>query len=603
MSTIISLFIFSLIYGQDYYWHKGDKVPLSEIESKKYVVLDQAYLFTKEDKSTLEVLNEVLEIERFDFNQIIHSNSGSNLESFSWTMIENAESSKAIQSDDSRFEYVSNFYRTENGSEVGISQFFYVKLRSSSDVSQLEAMARKHQLKIAGQNPFNEEWFVLSCTKESSNGALAMANLFYESGFFDVAQPDFLVTVNSQCVNDTYFDDQWGLKNTGQNGGTTGIDINLCDAHLITSGSSDIIIAVLDGGVELDHPDLPNMAISYNSQTGTSPSAIIGNNPHGTACAGIIGADSDNNLGVAGIAPDCPIMSISNKFTYSSSTLPLVLQRLANGINFAWQNNASVISNSWGIGDGIQSSVVEMAIDDAILFGRNGLGTVVVFGGGNISSSIISYPGNSNPDVLNVGAASPCGKRKTPSSCDGVNGWGSNYGNDLDIMAPGVLIPTTDRQGSNGYNTNSGSSGDYTLDFGGTSAACPHIAAVAGLVLSANPFLSQKEVANIIESTAQKTGGYSYQTTSGRPNGTWHTEMGYGFVDAHAAVQEAECSTTIFENITISSINYGVQDCNVIIRDVSIENNKFLNVDYQFVTIIEKNFEMELGTELTIETY
>ena len=83
------------------------------------------------------------------------------------------------------------------------------------------------------------------------------------------------------------------------------------------------------------------------------------------------------------------------------------------------------------------------------------------------------------------------------------------------------------------------SPGDYALTFNGTSSACPHVAGVAALILEVNPALSQKEVADIIELTAQKVGPYSYQTVVGRQNGTWNSETGYGLVSADAAVQMA----------------------------------------------------------------
>jgi len=137
---------------------------------------------------------------------------------------------------------------------------------------------------------------------------------------------------------------------------------------------------------------------------------------------------------------------------------------------------------------------------------------------------------------------SPCGERKSTTSCDDEdwpNNGGSNYGDELDLIAPGVFIPTTDIQGSFGYNTTVGSSGDYHLDFGGTSAATPHVAGVAALVLSANPNLSQDQVRDILESTAQKVGSYSYSTTTGRTNGTWSNQVGYGLVDAYESVLAA----------------------------------------------------------------
>uniref|UniRef100_UPI000558EEA1 3-coathanger stack domain-containing protein n=1 Tax=Aquimarina megaterium TaxID=1443666 RepID=UPI000558EEA1 len=156
-------------------------------------------------------------------------------------------------------------------------------------------------------------------------------------------------------------------------------------------------------------------------------------------------------------------------------------------------------------------------------------------------------PGNSNPDVLVVGAMSPCAERKNPSSCDGENRWGSCYGTQLDIVAPGVKMPTTDRQGINGYSTS-----DYTQTFNGTSSACPVVAGVAALILSVNPNLTFGEVNTIIEQSAQKVGTYTYSTTGGRPNGTWNNQMGYGLVDAHQAVllaQSCQDNLTINQNV------------------------------------------------------
>lgn len=85
------------------------------------------------------------------------------------------------------------------------------------------------------------------------------------------------------------FSAQWALKNTGQNQGTAGIDINYLPAREVTQGSSDIIVAVLDHGTQLDHPDLNVSSKSYDTETGRSPSQIWGN--HGTACSGIISAN------------------------------------------------------------------------------------------------------------------------------------------------------------------------------------------------------------------------------------------------------------------------------------------------------------------------
>lgn len=107
----------------------------------------------------------------------------------------------------------------------------------------------------------------------------------------------------------------------------------------------------------------------------------------------------------------------------------------------------------------------------------------------------------------------------------------------MDLVAPGVFVPTTDIQGTASYNTSDGVAGNYYQTFNGTSAATPHVAGVAALILSINPGLTQNQVRDIIESTCTKVGNYNYSTVTGRPNGTWNNEMGYGLVNAYAAVK------------------------------------------------------------------
>ena len=187
-----------------------------------------------------------------------------------------------------------------------------------------------------------------------------------------------------------------------------------------------------------------------------------------------------------------------------------------------------------------------------------------------------------------MGAISPKGERKSTQSCDNEN-WGSCYGSVLDVMAPGVRVPTTT------------SDGKYRDDFNGTSSACPHVAGVAALVLSVNPNLTALQVRNVIESTAQKVGGYNYQGVTGRNNGTWHSEMGYGLVDAYAAVQAASAAVinlydkVITENTTI--VNYN-GDINV--KNVKVQNGAKRILDAAGNVNIMGDFEVEFGSEYEI---
>jgi subtilisin family serine protease len=475
---------------------------------------------------------------------------------------------------------------TVRNQKIGLSNNFYVKLKTASDYDSLVEMANKYSIEILGYNKFMPLWYTLSCTKQTAYNALNLSNIFYESNLFDCSEPEFLYH-DLAATNDPYYQYQWGLNNTGQDDGTSGIDIKAEEAWSITTGSSNVKVAVFDHGFEMDHPDLQNnvYGTGYDATTATSPAWVRGN--HGTACAGIIGAQQNNSIGISGVAPSTNLMSISINLFYSDTP-----QQLANGFSWAWQNGADVISNSWG--GYTPSSIIEDAIQNALTYGRNGKGMVVVFAAGNEDDTIVRYPGRSIPEIIVAGAASPCGERKNPGSCDGESWWGSCYGSALDVVAPGVLIPTTDRQGTSGYE-----SGDYTLTFNGTSSACPHVAGLAALILSRDTTLTGAQVRNIIESTAQKVGSYTYQTTSGRLNGSWNDEMGYGLIDAYAAVM-AVCPTVSYTSRTVTS-NTTVTGCNIIIQDVNVQNGAKLTVNADKNVTINGAFEVQLGSSLDVQ--
>ena len=424
---------------------------------------------------------------------------------------------------------------------------FVIMLKPTTSYAQLQELAEKYHCTVSDEDMLQKNVFVLIVSEISKLDARQMANLFQETGLFEYSAPCALLFDAPHSI-DTYWGDQWGLKNTRQYGGTLGMDINAEQAWTITQGSPNIKIAVIDNGVELNHPDLQaNLLMGYDATTGISPGGAPLNDDenHGTACAGIIGAIKDNGIGISGVAPNCKIIPVR---AYRSITYDKVS---AKAIRWAWKNGADVISCSWGGGDS-KADLIN-AIDSAVNFGRGGLGCVVVFSTGNDGKPMVEFPA-SLPNVIAVGAISPCGERKTPTSCDGERfGWGgSNYGSDLNVVAPGVLISTTDRQGNKGYNPmtpighvkNGGSKvtadyadQNYNIDFRGTSAACPHVAGVAALVLSERPDLTAAQVRQSIESSCTKITGPSsnpYTYTNGK-----NDEVGYGLANAYGAIQEA----------------------------------------------------------------
>ncbi|MCD8179385.1 MAG: S8 family serine peptidase [Tannerellaceae bacterium] len=450
---------------------------------------------------------------------------------------------------------VSPYFTGKNGEKIGLTNFFYVKLKTEKDYPLLEEYSQKHQSVIVKQNEFMPLWYILSTTKQSVKNSMELANQFYESGQFENAEPDLLLENLALYPNDEYFFDQWGLYNRGQYIFTPGVDINVRKAWTKATGRN-ITVAVLDHGIQRTHSDLIRNIhpLSYDTVNGSSPSTIRGS--HGTAVAGIIGATGNNSIGVIGVAPDCKLMSISDPLIVTTTAQA----QLANGLNWAWRNGADVINNSWGHAY-LEGSLLDDAILNTVTNGRNGKGCVVVFASGNDNSEV-SYPAKLSY-VIAVGGVSPCGERKSPTSCDGER-WGANYGTNLDVVAPAVLIPTTDLTGNDGYNPNSKihpSNGgtivtsdypklDYTVWFNGTSAAAPHVAGIAALILSENPNLTNTEVRSILGSTCRKVGDYSYDQILS--NGTWNNEMGYGLVDAYKAVAIASGQPVIIGPDSIS---------------------------------------------------
>jgi subtilisin family serine protease len=206
--------------------------------------------------------------------------------------------------------------------------------------------------------------------------------------------------------NDPYFQFQVALHNTGQtfNGhtGTPDADIDAPEAWDITHGSSNIVIAVLDQGVTSNHPDLPNTrqvrlnGSNFGSGNPNDPSPV-GNDNHGNACAGIIGATMNNNQGIAGIAPNCRIMPLK--------IMDATPDREADAIEFAVDNGAHIISNSWSYST--SSTNLYPAIVTAIQYAINN-GVVVLFSAGNTADQVqgdagyVKFPANANVNFLRV---------------------------------------------------------------------------------------------------------------------------------------------------------------------------------------------------------
>ena len=488
--------------------------------------------------------------------------------------------------------YFSNMLIYSDSTVQWESNKIFVQILPSVDLSSI---LNEYSIPYSNFIQFGSDLNTYLVTLEGmENKSIEYSNILYESKKVVYAQPSFWREIKP---HNPLYPNQWGLNNIGQSGGVSGIDINAASAWNLSIGSN-IKVAVIDEGVDLTHSDLiNNMLPGYDATDGALGGVnggYKGSDSHGTSCAGIIAAE-DNMIGIKGISYNAKIIPIriayGNAYGWVTNDSWIV-----DGLKKAWYNlGADVLSNSWG--GGANSGAINTEINNALTQGRNGKGSVIVFSSGNNNASSVNYPSNLN-GVISVGAIDRCGVRAgridiVPQSCDP---WcsncqpGSAYGSALSIVAPGTSIPTTDIGNS------------YVNDFGGTSAACPHVAGVAALILSVNPNLTQQEVRNIIESTAQKVRPdlYTYSVNSNHPNGTWNNQMGYGLVDAYAAVQMAKCYNG--EDVLVNVINTNTDiNTNTFARgEVTIKSGNTLTLTSTLSMAPDAKIIVEPGAKLIV---
>jgi subtilisin family serine protease len=156
----------------------------------------------------------------------------------------------------------------ENDKKIGaLTEQFIVKLKANTTIKQLQNLAFETSTEIIKQ--YDMQTYILSVDRKSQGNALEMANLFYERGFFEWSEPNYLIFIQFTSIpNDPLFNQQWSLKNVTQNGGIAGADIKASQAWDITTGSSNIKVAIVDTGIDLEHEDLQTNIYSGYDATG-----------------------------------------------------------------------------------------------------------------------------------------------------------------------------------------------------------------------------------------------------------------------------------------------------------------------------------------------
>ncbi|MBX3183222.1 MAG: S8 family serine peptidase [Polyangiaceae bacterium] len=325
---------------------------------------------------------------------------------------------------------------------------------------------------------------------------------------------------------DPLYPRQWHLSNRGERDSVASVDGRVDEAWDLTLGHRDVIIAINDDGVAVDHEDLSfDILPPLNYPNGWEGRLSVGAfGGHGTAVAGVSAAAGSNGYGGSGVCPGCRVLP--HWFGEFGASGGITDRDIADGFIRMVDAGAAVINNSWGAGGGDPRFVVPgfgvgfipqlvtAAFDYAETEGRDGKGTVIVFASGNSNQIMNDY--GAYPSVVGVAAVDD----------QGLKSYYSNYGPRIAVAAPS-------NGGLNGITTTSAPSG-YTNSFGGTSSAAPFVSGVVGLIISANPALTAAEVRDILRATARPI-----DPVWGEWSGGVSPFYGAGLVNAYAAVKLA----------------------------------------------------------------
>jgi len=351
--------------------------------------------------------------------------------------------------------------------------------------------------------------------------------------------------------SDPIFPNQWHLLNKGQTGGTPDEDVHILPAWNDGLSGKNVVIGIVDDGLQYDHPDLADnylSALSYDfNNNDTNPYPFLGDwfgDGHGTSVAGVAAARENNDTCGVGAAYRASLAGIRLLASEVSDADE------ANALSYK-RDQIHIYNNSWGPSDGSgpegPGPLTLAAIEDNILHGRNGLGNIYVFASGNG----LQYADNVNLDgyanlryVIAVSAVNQYGTQSyysEPGACILV--CASSDGRDAGIY-------TTDLMGQFGD-----ASGDCTGLFGGTSSAAPLVSGIIALILEENPSLTWRDIQHILVKSAQQN---DPDDSDWQVNGAGHHinhKYGFGRIHAANAVNLAKKWQAVSQEKTIASQN------------------------------------------------
>jgi len=340
------------------------------------------------------------------------------------------------------------------------------------------------------------------------------------------AEPDYCLHLASTIPDDPYFSFQWALQNTGQPlgppsfgipSGKPGADIKAAEAWDLVQAGAPTIVGIVDTGVDLRHPDLINHIISPGIDFPNNDLEAQDDHGHGTHVAGIIAAEVNNGLGVAGVNANARILPAK---VFNKNAVGLT-SWVANGIIWATANGARVINMSLGGRDVVVNQTLELAIKFA--FDRN---VVLVAAAGNDGTAGVWYPAAFEDYVLAAAATDQDDHYISLSMTNGT--FGSNFGPEVDVAAPGLNVLST--WGIGFYQRGHPGFPGYVYDWG-TSMSTAYVSGLASLIISYRPELTNRQVMAVIRLSADDVNA---DILPGRDD-----FLGYGRINALKAIQLA----------------------------------------------------------------
>ncbi len=315
-------------------------------------------------------------------------------------------------------------------------------------------------------------------TRDAAEAAFQLGLLgaveYAEPNYIHQLEPELSVSAGELSVlpGDNLLNKLWGLDNSGQTGGQTDADIDAPEAWDIITGSMTITVAVIDSGIDFTHPELDDGRVRTDIDRDfvNNDDDAMDDNGHGTHVAGTIAAEANNGVGVSGVMWQAQLLPL--KVCDSHGSCPAAA--IADALYYAANHGARVVNMSLGGG-------CSAVIADAVNYAYYDKGVVVVASAGNSGGSV-GYPARFDA-AISVGATDYRDRQA----------YFSNYGDYLDVVAPGVTILSS--VPGAGYEA-----------FSGTSMAAPHVTGVVGLLLSQRPGLTNAQVAAILTASADDLG-------------------------------------------------------------------------------------------------